>query len=431
MFASGVKGIAKKTAEEEGVDLRPLLDTILEHCPPAKGNPEAPLQMQVTILDYSDYLGRIGIGRVYNGVVRDNDPVALMKEDGSIVRGRISKLFTFLGLKRVEVKEATAGQIVAIAGFATANVGDTIANLDSPVALDRVQIDEPTMKMAFLVNNSPFAGQEGKFVTSRQLRSRLFRELETNVSLRVAETDDTDTFIVSGRGELHLGILIETMRREGYEFQASRPEVIIKKVEDKDFEPFEKLIIDVPDDFTGAVMQELGPRKAELQNMHVDKNQAYLEFVIPTRGLIGFRSEFLRLTKGNGVMNHAFLEYREWCGEITGQRNGVLVAWEEGIATYYALQMAEDRGVFFITPNTRVYGGMIIGENSRSQDMEINVCKAKKLNNIRSSTSEMLVTLQSPIEMGLERCLEYIRADELVEITPKSIRMRKRELSRR
>jgi GTP-binding protein len=431
LFASGVKGIAKKTAEEEGVDLRPLLDTILEHCPPAKGNPDAPLQMQVTILDYSDYLGRIGIGRVYNGVVRDNDPVALMKEDGSIVRGRISKLFTFLGLKRVEVKEATAGQIVAIAGFAAANVGDTIANIDSPVALDRVQIDEPTMKMAFLVNNSPFAGQEGKYVTSRQLRSRLFRELETNVSLRVAETDDTDTFIVSGRGELHLGILIETMRREGYEFQASRPEVILKKVEDKDFEPFEKLLIDVPDDFTGAVMQELGPRKAELQNMHVDKNQAYLEFVIPTRGLIGFRSEFLRLTKGNGVMNHAFFEYREWCGEITGQRNGVLVAWEEGVATYYALQMAEDRGVFFITPNTRVYGGMIIGENSRSQDMEINVCKAKKLNNIRSSTSEMLVTLQSPVEMGLERCLEYIRADELVEITPKSIRMRKRELSRR
>jgi GTP-binding protein len=220
------------------------------------------------------------------------------------------------------------------------------------------------------------------------------------------------------------------MRREGYEFQASRPEVILKKVEDKDFEPFEKLLIDVPDDFTGAVMQELGPRKAELQNMHVDKNQAYLEFVIPTRGLIGFRSEFLRLTKGNGVMNHAFLEYRPWCGEITGQRNGVLVAWEEGTATYYALQMAEDRGVFFITPNTRVYGGMI-GENSRSQDMEINVCKAKKLNNIRSSTSEMLVTLQAPIEMGLERCLEYIRADELVEITPKSIRMRKRDLSGR
>ncbi|HEY9756586.1 MAG TPA: translational GTPase TypA [Oculatellaceae cyanobacterium] len=431
LFASGVKGIAKKTAEEEGTDLRPLLDTIIEHCPPAKGDPDATLQMQVSILDYSDYLGRIGIGRIYNGRLRDNDQVALMKEDGTIVKGRIAKLFTFHGLKRVEVREATAGQLVAIAGFAGANVGDTISSVDGPVELPRIKVDEPTMKMAFLVNNSPFAGQEGKFVTSRQIRSRLFHELETNVSLRVAETADTDTFIVSGRGELHLGILIETMRREGYEFQASRPEVIVKRINEQDHEPFEKLLIDVPDEFTGAVMQELGPRKAELQNMHVDKNQAYLEFVIPTRGLIGFRSEFLRLTKGNGVMNHAFLEYRLWCGDITGQRNGVLVAWEEGTATYYALQQAEDRGVYFITPGTRVYGGMIIGENSRAQDLDINVCKTKKLSNVRSSTGDMLVTLQAPIEMSLERCLEYIQADELVEITPKSIRMRKRELSRR
>jgi GTP-binding protein len=431
LFASGVKGIAKRTVEEEGTDLRPLLDTIISHCPAAKGNPDAPLQMQVSILDYSDYLGRIGIGRIYNGRISSNDQVALIKEDGSIVRGKIAKLFTFHGLKRVEVQEASAGQIVAISGFATANVGDTISSTETPEALVRIKVDEPTMKMAFLVNDSPFAGQEGKFVTSRQLRSRLFHELETNVSLRVEETDNTDTFIVSGRGELHLGILIETMRREGYEFQASRPEVIVKQIDGQDHEPFERLLIDVPDDFTGAVMQELGPRKAELQNMHVDLKQAYLEFVIPTRGLIGFRSEFLRLTKGNGVMNHAFLEYRPWCGDISGQRNGVLVAWEEGAATYYALQGAEDRGIFFITPGTRVYSGMIVGENSRPQDLDINVCKTKKLTNVRSSTGDVLVTLQAPADMPLERCLEYIQSDELVEITPKSIRMRKRELPKR
>ncbi len=287
------------------------------------------------------------------------------------------------------------------------------------------------MKMAFIVNNSPFAGQEGQYVTSRQLRARLMRELETNVSLRVVDTDDTDTFMVSGRGELHLGILIETMRREGYEFQVSRPEVILKTIDGQECEPFEKLFLDLKDEFTGSVMQELGSRKADLQNMHVDRGQAVLEFLVPTRGLIGFRSEFLRLTKGTGVMNHAFFQYRPWCGEITGQRNGVLVAWEEGVATAYALQGAEDRGVFFIKPTTKVYAGMIIGENTRQQDLDINICKTKKLTNMRSAGSEVLATLQAPMEMGLERCLEYIQADELVEVTPKSIRMRKRDLKRK
>jgi len=431
LFASGVKGIAMKNPEDDGKDLRPLLDLIIEHCPSPTGDPEKPLQLQISILDYSDYLGRIGIGRIYNGRIHDGEQVVLLKEDGTQQRGKISKLFTFHGLKRIEAESASAGEIVAIAGFSTANVGDTAANTEEPVALARIKVDEPTMKMAFLVNDSPFAGQEGKFVTSRQLRSRLFHELETNVSLRVDETDNTDTFIVSGRGELHLGILIETMRREGYEFQVSRPEVIVKEIDAVTQEPFEKLLIDVPDDFTGAVMNELGPRKAELQNMHVDRTQAFLEFVIPTRGLIGFRSEFLRLTKGNGVMNHAFQEYRPWCGEIAMQRNGVLVAWEEGVTTAYALGGAEDRGFFFITPGTKVYGGMIVGENSRSQDLEINVCKLKKLTNMRSSNSDVLVTLQAPIEMVLERCLEYIQNDELVEVTPKSIRMRKRALARR
>lgn len=431
LFAAGAKGYAVAKPEDEGKDLRILLDLIVDHCPPPHGDPNADLQMQTTILDYSDYLGRIAIGRVYNGKIADGDQVVLLKEDGSQVRGKISKLFAFHGLKRLEVKEASAGQIVAIAGFATANVGDTICTPDAPKALPRIKVDEPTMKMAFMVNDSPFAGQEGKFVTSRQVRERLLRELETNVSLRVEETDSTDTFMVSGRGELHLGILIETMRREGYEFQVSRPEVILKNINDVESEPFEKLLIDVPEDYLGAVMEALGPRRAELQNMHIDANQALLEFVVPTRGLIGFRSMFLRLTRGNGVMNHAFLEYRAWSGEIGRQRNGVLVAWEAGEATAYALQGAEDRGVFFITPQTRVYAGMIVGENARPQDLDINVCKTKKLTNMRSSTGEVLVTLQAPMDMGLEKCLEYIEADELVEVTPKSIRMRKRELPRR
>lgn len=429
VFASGVKAFATRHLEEPSNDLRPLLDLIVDHCPPPSGDPEAPLQMQVSILDYSDYLGRIGIGRVYNGRVTDGSQVLLLKEDGEQVRGKVTKLLKFQGLKRIDADAAEAGEIVAIAGLATCNVGDTIASLDGAQALPRIHVDEPTMKMSFLVNDSPFAGQEGKFVTSRQLRDRLFRELETNVSLRVNETDSTDTFMVSGRGELHLGILIETMRREGYEFQVSKPEVILREIDGKDCEPFEKLIIDVPEDFTGAVIQELGPRRAEMQHMHVDRGQALLEFAVPTRGLLGFRSEFLRLTKGNGVMNHAFMEYRPWCGDIARQRNGVLVAWEEGVATAYAIQQAEDRGVYFITPGVRVYGGMIVGEHNRPQDLDINVAKAKKLSNVRSN-SDVMVTLQAPIEMTLEQCLEYIEVDELVEVTPQTVRMRKRVLSR-
>ena len=431
IFASGVQGYATTDPEKPGEDLKPLLDLILKHCPSPEAKPDAPLQMQISILDYSDYLGRIGIGRIYAGKMKTNDYVTLLKEDGTTTSGKISKLFTFHGLKRIEAQEATAGNLVAFSGFPDANVGDTIASPDTPLALERIKVDEPTMKMSFLVNDSPFAGQEGKFVTSRQIRSRLYKELETNVSLRVEDTENTDTFIVSGRGELHLGILIETMRREGYEFAVSRPEVILKELNGENHEPFERLIIDLPDEFTGSVMQVLGPRKAELQNMNVEGTQALLEFIIPTRGIIGFRSEFLRLTKGNGVMNHAFLEYRPWCGEISSQRMGVLVAWEEGISTAYAIQNAEDRGRFFIVPQTRVYGGMIVGENNRPQDLNVNVCKTKKLTNMRSSNADVMVTLQAPIEMSLEKCLEYIQPDELVEITPQSVRMRKRSLTRK
>lgn len=431
VFASGVQGIAKLKPEDEGKDLRPLLDLILSYCPAPKGDPEAPLQMQVTILDYSDYLGRIAIGRIYNGRVQDGQQVVLIKEDNQLTKGRISKLLTFQGLKRLEATSAGAGEIVAIAGFANANVGDTIALAESPAAMPRIEVDEPTMKMTFLVNDSPFAGQEGKYVTSRHLRDRLYRELETNVSLRVEDTENTDTFLVSGRGELHLGILIETMRREGYEFQVSRPEVITKKQGEQVMEPVEHLLIDVPEEFMGSVMQELGPRRAELQNMNVERGQGLLEFFIPTRGLIGFRSEFLRLTKGNGVMNHAFHEFRVWYGDIPRQRNGALVAWEEGVVTAYALAQAEDRGVYFITPSTRVYGGMIVGEYNRSQDLDINVCKTKKLTNMRASNSDATVTLQAPREMGLEKCLEWIHDDELVEVTPVNVRMRKRQLSKK
>lgn len=432
IFASGVKGIATKDPENDpGENLIPLLDMILENCPSPQGDKNKPLKMQATILDYSDYLGRIAIGRIYDGVIKSGAEVALIDEHGARTTGKITKLFTFHGLKRVEANTAHAGEIVAIAGFADINVGDTICDVSVEDALPRIRVDEPTMKMSFLVNDSPFAGQEGKFVTSRQLRARLFKELETNVSMRVDETDNTDTFIVSGRGELHLGILIETMRREGYEFQVSRPEVIMKVVDGKNFEPFERLVIDVPDEYTGAVMQTLGPRRGELQNMNVEGATALLEFVIPTRGLIGFRSEFLRMTRGNGVMNHAFLEYREYCGDIEKQRNGVLIAWEEGVATGYAIQAAEDRGVFFITPGVRVYGGMVIGEHSRAQDLSINVCKTKKLTNMRSAGGEVLVALQAPVDMNLEKCLEYIESDELVEVTPVNVRMRKRQLSRK
>ncbi len=432
IFASGVKGIATKDPDKDpGENLTPLLDMILEHCPSPKGSVDKPLKMQVSILDYSDYLGRIVIGRIYDGTVKPNSEVALLTEDGRRITGRISKLFTFIGLKRIEANEAFAGNIVAIAGFPDANVGDTICDVSVTEEIPRIRVDEPTMKMSFLVNDSPFAGQEGKFVTSRQLRSRLFKELETNVSMRLEETDSTDTFIVSGRGELHLGILIETMRREGFEFQVSRPEVILKEINGQDCEPFEKLVIDVPDEYTGAVMQSLGPRRGELQNMQVEGTTALLEFVIPTRGLIGFRSEFLRMTRGNGVMTHAFMEYRPYCGDIARQRNGVLIGWEEGVATAYAIQAAEDRGVFFINPGVRIYGGMIVGEHSRAQDLSINVCKTKKLTNMRSAGGEVLVALQTPIEMNLEKCLEYIESDELVEVTPTSVRMRKRQLSRK
>lgn len=426
LFASGLSGYAKNSLEDEGVDMQPLFDAILRHVPPPVGDINKPLQLQVTTLDYSEYVGRIVIGRIHNGVIKAGQQAALVKEGGEIVKAKISKLMGFEGLKRIELEEASAGNIVAVAGFADANIGETITNPDDPQALPLIKVDEPTLQMTFSVNDSPFAGQEGQFVTSRQLRDRLFRELETNVALRVEETDSPDKLLVSGRGELHLGILIENMRREGYEFQVSQPQVIFREVNGQPCEPFEYLVLDVPEESVGGCIERLGQRKGEMQDMQVGGNgRTQLDFVIPARGLIGFRGEFMRLTRGEGIMNHSFLEYRNYSGDVELRRNGVLIAFEEGTATFYAMKNAEDRGVFFITPGVKVYKGMIVGEHNRPQDLDLNICKTKQLTNHRAASGDELVQLQAPVEMSLERALEYIGPDELVEVTPKSIRLRK------
>ena len=425
LYASGLEGFVKESLDEEGVDMQPLFEAILNHVPPPAGDVEKPLQLQVTTLDYSDYLGRIVIGRVHNGVLKAGQQAALIKEDGKIVKSKISKLMGFKGLARVEMPEASAGNIVAVAGFADANIGETITCPSEPQALPLIKVDEPTLQMTFSVNNSPFAGQEGSFVTSRQIRDRLMRELETNVALRVEDGDSAEKFLVSGRGELHLGILIETMRREGYEFQVSQPQVIYREIKGKPCEPFEYLVLDVPEAAVGSCIERLGQRKGEMKDMQNSGGRTQLEFVIPARGLIGFRGDFVRITRGEGIMNHSFLEYRSFSGELETRYNGVIIAFEEGVATFYALKNAEDRGSFFITPGTKVYKGMIVGEHNRSQDLDLNVCKAKQLTNHRAASGDELVQLQSPTEMSLERALEYIGSDELVEVTPESIRLRK------
>ncbi|MEM7756818.1 MAG: translational GTPase TypA [Cyanobacteria bacterium P01_A01_bin.40] len=425
LYASGLEGYVKESLEDDGVDMQPLFEAIIHHVPPPAGDIEKPLQLQVTTLDYSDYLGRIVIGRIHNGVLKAGQQAALIKEDGKIVKAKISKLMGFKGLARVELDQASAGSIVAVAGFADANIGETITCPNEPQALPLIKVDEPTLQMTFSVNNSPFAGQEGDYVTSRQIRDRLMRELETNVALRVEDGDSAEKFLVSGRGELHLGILIETMRREGYEFQVSQPQVIYREINGKPCEPYEYLVLDVPEAAVGSCIERLGQRKGEMKDMQNSGGRTQLEFVIPARGLIGFRGDFVRITRGEGIMNHSFLEYRDFSGELETRYNGVIIAFEEGVATFYALKNAEDRGVFFITPGTKVYKGMIVGEHNRSQDLDLNVCKAKQLTNHRAASGDELVQLQAPTEMSLERALEYIGSDELVEVTPESIRLRK------
>ena len=426
LFGSGMAGYAKPDMKTESENMKPLFEAILRHVPPPVGDPEKPLQLQVTTLDYSDFLGRIMIGRIHNGTIRSGQQAALIRDDGSIKRGRISKLLGFQGLQRIEIEEARAGDLVAVSGFDEVNIGETIACPENPEALPLIKVDEPTLQMTFVVNDSPFAGKEGKFVTSRQLRDRLQRELLTNVALRVEDTDSPDRFAVSGRGELHLGILIETMRREGFEFQVSQPQVIFRTIDGSLFEPYETLVMDIPEAAVGSCIERLGVRKGEMQNMeNTNDGRTQLEFVVPSRGLIGFRGDFIRATRGEGIMSHSFLDYRRMQGDMDARRNGVLVSFEEGTATFYALKGAEDRGQFFITPGTKVYKGMIVGEHNRPPDLELNVCKAKQVTNIRSAGAEVLDTLQAPIQMNLERALEYIGPDEMLEVTPQSIRLRK------
>jgi len=430
VYASAKNGTAKLQMDEEGKNLAPLFDKIIDSVPAPEGEMDAPLQILISSIDYDDYIGRIGIGKVERGRVKSGQQATLCKKDGSVVNVKISKLYQFEGLKRVEVETAALGDIVAISGISNINIGETICDIEHPEPLPFVEIDEPTISMTFSVNNSPFAGTEGEFVTSRHLRERLFKELESNVSLRVEETDSPDSFKVSGRGELHLSILIETMRREGYEFQVSRPVVINKEIDGQIYEPMELLMIDVPEEFMGIVMEKLGARKAELVNMtSASSGYMRLEFTIPARTLIGYRSEFMTDTKGNGIMNHIFHGYEKYRGDISTRQRGSLVAFETGEATTYGLFNAQERGTLFIVPNTKVYEGMIVGENSRPGDINVNVCKKKHVTNMRAAGSEDALKLTTPTVLSLEQALEFIADDELLEVTPKSLRLRKKILN--
>ena len=431
IFASSLNGFAIKELEDEPKDMVPLLDCILENISAPEGDSTKPFQFRATTLDYNEYVGRIVIGRIAQGVVHSQDTVCWIQADGTQSKGKITKLFGFHDLGRIEIQEAKAGDIVGIAGFSDIQIGETLCDSENPQALPLIKVDEPTLQMNFSVNDSPFAGQEGKFVTSRQLRKRLYTELEKNVSLRVEDTDSTDCFKVSGRGELHLSILIETMRREGYEFAVSKPEVIFKTINGEQCEPYENLIVDVPDEYAGSAIERLSNRKGEMKDMKSAKGRTHLTFHIPARGLIGFRNEFIRMTRGEGIMYHTFLHYRPYAGDISRQRCGSIIAHEQGEAIPYALAQFEDRGVFFVTPKTKVYRGMIIGEGNRPQDIVVNICKTKKLTNMRSSTADVMVTLQAPRILSLEEALEYITDDELVEITPENIRLRKADLNRK
>jgi len=430
IYASGKSGTATIELEKPGNNIIPIFDVIINKVPSPPGDPDKPLQMLVTSMDYNDYVGRLAIGRILNGRMKSGQLAARIKKDGTTKIEKITRIYGFEGLKRIEVQDVTAGDILALAGFPEINIGETIADSVDPQALPYVDIDQPTISMLFSVNNSPFSGQDGAYVTSRQIRDRLARELKSNVGLKIEDTGSPDSFKVSGRGELHLSILIETIRREGYELQVSRPEVILREIEGKTCEPFEYLVIDVDDAYVGAVMEKLGQRKAELQNMKADgKGRTRLEFNIPARGLIGFRGQFLTDTRGTGIMHHNFLDYQTYRGEISAQVNGVLIAMETGTATSYALDSIQERGMLFVGPGYKAYKGMIIGERPKENDLVVNVTRAKKLGNQRSSTSEEAIRLTTPKIMTLEEALEFIADDELVEVTPKAIRLRKKILS--
>ncbi len=431
VYASAKQGWATKDLSVKSDNLNPLLDTIMEEIPAPQGELNAPLQAIICNVDYDEYVGRIGIGRIVRGKIADAQAVTVVHTDKTTTNSRVGKLYQFEGLKRVEVTSAEMGDIIAVSGIDKINIGETICSPDCVEQLPFVAIDEPTVSMYFMVNNSPFAGKEGKFVTSRHLRARLFKEIETNVSMRVEETDSADTFKVFGRGELHLSILIENMRREGYEFQVSRPKVIFKEINGKCHEPIEDLVIEVPNDYVGAIMNKLGGRKAELIDMSADdRGGTKLQFKIPARCLFGYRSEMLTDTKGFGIMSHVFSGYEEYKGDIPGRTRGSLVVFETGVTTQYGLFNAQERSTLFIGAGEKVYEGEVVGENSREEDLVVNVCKLKHLTNSRASGSDDALKLIPPTVLSLEQCLEFIADDELVEVTPQSIRLRKKILSK-
>ena len=430
VYASGLSGFAKLEETDESNDMRPLFDTILKHTPAPSGSADETLQLQISQLDYDNYTGRLGIGRILNGRIKPGQVVAVMNHDQQIAQGRINQLLGFKGLERVPLEEAEAGDIVIISGIEDIGIGVTITDKDNPKGLPMLSVDEPTLTMDFMVNTSPLAGTEGKFVTSRQIRDRLQKELLTNVALRVEDTADADVFRVSGRGELHLTILLENMRREGFELAVGKPRVVYRDIDGQKCEPYENLTVDVPDENQGAVMEELGRRRGELTNMESDGNgRTRLEYHIPARGLIGFQGEFMTLTRGVGLMSHVFDDYGPVKPDMPGRHNGVLISQEQGEAVAYALWNLEDRGRMFVSPNDKIYEGMIIGIHSRDNDLVVNPLKGKKLTNIRASGTDEAVRLTTPIKLTLEGAVEFIDDDELVEITPQSIRLRKRYLS--
>jgi len=429
LYAIGRQGIVRTNLEDTTEDCRPLFDAILKRIPPPPGYADAPLQLLVSSIDYNDYVGRLGIGRIQRGKLRHAEDVVLILRDGTHKKGRITKLTAFEGLKREDIEEASAGEIVAVAGFSDVEIGETFSSAASPEALEPIAIDEPTVSMFWLVNDSPFAGTEGKYVTSRNIKERLERELRKDVALRVKETDLPDRFEVSGRGELHLSILAENMRREGFEFALSRPTVILKEIDGRKSEPYEALVVDIDEAHVGAVMEKLQTRRGEMTDMvNPGSGRVRIEFKIPTRGLFGIRTEFLTETRGTGLLYHTFLEYGPYRGEIAGRNRGALISKEGGDTTAYAIEPLQERTVLFIAPGMKVYGGQIVGENSRDADMVVQVCRKKHLTNMRASGSDMAVQLTPPKIMTLEQCLEWIEDDELVEVTPASIRIRKRIL---
>ncbi len=431
LYTIAKEGIAKESLEDDSKDLKPLFEKIIQYIPAPEYDKEKGFQFLITSLDYDSFVGRLAVGRIFNGSVRVNQQVALVKKDGTIIKGTVRKLYTYEGLKKVETKEAKAGDIVAIAGLEDINIGDTIADVENPEPLPPITVEEPTISMIFSVNDSPFAGKSGKFLTSRHLKERLEKETLTNVALQVEPTDSPEAFLVKGRGELQLSILAEMMRREGYEFQVSRPEVIIKQIDGKKYEPVERAIIDIPEEYVGIVTQKLGARKGKMVNMiNHGYGRVRLEFIIPSRGLIGYRSEFKTDTKGEGIMNTILEGWEQWHGEIRTRINGAIVADRSGTATAYAIHSLQDRGIFFIEPGTQVYEGMVIGEHNRDKDLDVNITKGKKLTNVRAAAADEAMKIAPAKKMDFEKAIEWINDDELVEVTPDAIRIRKKILEK-